>query len=131
MKTQRVIVLNDIHIPYHDQKSLAIALAYMKDNKPDVIILNGDIIDCYSVSSYRKDPARLQTFQDEINETKAFLAYLRETFKKARIYYTMGNHEKRIEKQIMDKLGKVWLRKPANISKSQCSNWAALILLWF
>lgn len=105
VKKERYVILNDIHIPYHDQKSLALVLAYLDDNKPDTIVLNGDIIDCYSASSYRKDPARLHTLQDEFNETIEFLSHIKKRYPRARIVYTMGNHEERIEKQILDKLG--------------------------
>ncbi|MHA2063497.1 MAG: metallophosphoesterase [Candidatus Thorarchaeota archaeon] len=99
----KAAILNDIHIPYHCQKGLAVAMEYLKDYKPRTIILNGDIIDCYSVSSHRKDPIRLHTFQDEVNETKDFLATLRKQHPSAFIFFVKGNHEDRIERFILDK----------------------------
>lgn len=100
---QRAIVLSDIHIPYHDQKALAVALAFAQDFKPDLIILNGDICDYYGASSYRKDPGRIDTLQDEISETRAFLKHVRDLFPNARIVYLKGNHEDRLERFILDK----------------------------
>lgn len=105
--TKTAVVLNDIHIPYHDQKALAVAIAYMQDINPDDIILNGDIIDFYNASSYKKDPARLHTLQDELNETKAFLKLLRTNHPTANIYYTEGNHETRLERLLLDKVSEL------------------------
>lgn len=92
-KIKKTVVLSDIHIPYHDQKALAVAISYMEDYKPDEIILNGDILDNYSCSSYRKDEARFIELQDELDEVKSFLSHLRELFPKAKMHYVSGNHE--------------------------------------
>lgn len=103
-KPTKAIILSDIHIPYHDVEALALALEYTKDKKPDHIVLAGDIMDCYQISSYIKDPGRIETFQDELEQTRSFMQLLRKTFPKARIDYLEGNHEHRLEKQILDKL---------------------------
>ena len=102
-KVTRAVVLSDIHIPYHDQGVLAIAMEYMLDYKPEHIVLNGDIVDFYTASSYRKDPLRIDTLQDEIDEVRAFLDLLREQHPKAKIDFTKGNHEARLEKFLLDK----------------------------
>lgn len=103
----KAIILSDIHIPYHCPKALKIALEYTKDYDPNVIILNGDIVDMYSVSSYRKDPIRINTLQDELNETRSFLNIVRNQHKKAAISYIAGNHEYRMEKFLLDKAGEL------------------------
>lgn len=102
-KVKKTAILSDIHIPYHCHTALGVAYSYLKDYQPDQIILNGDVIDNYSCSSYRKDESRLVQLQDELNETKAFLGLLRTTFPNAEIFYTNGNHEQRTEKTVMDK----------------------------
>jgi predicted phosphodiesterase len=96
----RCLVLSDIHIPYHDHAALGVALAYARDYRPTHIILNGDILDAHEVSSHPKDRHNVVTFQDEVNETRQFLRVLRQQHKKAQIYYTMGNHENRIERYL-------------------------------
>ena len=40
------LVLNDIHIPYHNREALILALKYGYEHKVNAIILNGDTIDC-------------------------------------------------------------------------------------
>ena len=107
VKLQRVVVLSDIHIPFHDQSALGAVMAYLEDLQPDGIVLAGDIIDCLAISSYRKDPARIHTFQDELNETQAFLALLRDTCPKAWIKYMMGNHEDRLERTVLDRIPEI------------------------
>ena len=91
----KVLILSDIHIPYHDETALAAAIAHGKKKKPDVVILNGDIGDFYGVSRHDKDPRR--SLSDELDAIRQFLFHLRAQFPKARILYKIGNHEARME----------------------------------
>jgi len=91
----RVLILSDIHIPYHDEVAVAAAIAHGRKKKPDVIILNGDIGDFYGVSRHDKDPRR--SLADELDAIRQFLFHLRKQFPNARILYKIGNHEARME----------------------------------
>ena len=91
----KVLILSDIHIPYHDEVAVAAAIAHGKKKKPDVVILNGDIGDFYGVSRHDKDPRR--SLSDELDAIRQFLFYLRQQFPNARILYKIGNHEARME----------------------------------
>jgi len=102
-KTKLAAVMNDIHIPYHDRKALAICLEYLREIKPHQIVLNGDIVDFYSVSKYMKDPMRIETLQSELDEARAFLTMVRREHPRAEIFFTMGNHEIRLEKFLIDR----------------------------
>jgi predicted phosphodiesterase len=90
------LVLADAHIPYHDRTALLTALEYGKSNGADTVLLNGDCLDCFSVSKWEKDP-RQRDFAAELETTRTFLGVLRETFPKARLIYKLGNHEERFE----------------------------------
>lgn len=92
----RTLILSDIHIPYHDEVALNAAIEYGRKNKPDIIILNGDIGDFYAVSRHDKDPRRC--LADELDAVRQFLFWLRKQFPKARIIYKIGNHEDRMER---------------------------------
>ena len=96
----RYLILSDVHIPYHDEESLSTALQWGLDNSIDTIILNGDIMDCYPVSSFIKDVA-MPTLREEIEMTVAFFAYIRDLFPTQPIYYKLGNHEERIKNFIL------------------------------
>lgn len=97
---QRAIVFSDIHIPYHDHGALAVAMEFARSYVPNVIVLNGDILDFHEVSSHPKDAHALVTFEDELSEGRQFLRALRAAHPKATIYYTMGNHEDRLQRYL-------------------------------
>lgn len=99
---QRALVLNDIHIPFHDEEALEAALEFGLKQKPTLVILNGDIADCYTISRWQTDP-RLRDFPSEVKDLKFFLAGLRKRFPKARIVYKLGNHEERYETIMLHK----------------------------
>jgi hypothetical protein len=85
-------VLNDIHFPYQDNTALSLALDYLRLVKPEIIILNGDILDCYSESSFTQDPSK-RKMKEEILIVRNFLDTLRKTFPTSRIIFKEGNHE--------------------------------------
>lgn len=95
----RVLILSDIHIPFHDEHALKVALSHGRDRKADLILLNGDIVDHYAISRWETNP-KLRDFPGEVRAARQFLKGLRDSFKKARIVYKRGNHEERWEKYL-------------------------------
>lgn len=91
----RILLLTDIHLPYHDEKALDTALTWGKGKNPNAIILNGDTIDMYQASRYIKD-RRLRDLAGELEMTREFLKQLKEEFD-CPIYFKIGNHEARWE----------------------------------
>jgi predicted phosphodiesterase len=89
----RILVLSDIHLPYHDERALDIAIDYGIKNKPNAIILNGDTMDMYQASRFIKDPT-LRNLAGEIEMTREFIQALKNEFS-CPIYFKMGNHEDR------------------------------------
>lgn len=100
--TKKILVLSDIHFPYHNAKALKAAIKYGIKEEVDCIILNGDILDFYALSDFSKDPSKPRLRQ-EIKLGKWFLNELRMAFPKAQIYYKIGNHEMRLERWLMVK----------------------------
>lgn len=94
---KKTLICNDFHIPYHDEKAVKCMMSFSKYYKPDDIIIAGDLMDCYGISKYSKNPQNKKTLKYEIGETKKFLSELRKQHKKASIVYLEGNHEKRLE----------------------------------
>ena len=91
----RILVLNDIHFPYHDEEALSIALNYGIEHKANAIILNGDTIDMYQASRFIRD-RRLRDIAGELEITRQFLELLKNEFN-CPIYFKIGNHEDRYE----------------------------------
>jgi len=98
----RVFKMADVHIPYHDRLAIEAAIKHAKTFNPDVILLNGDIADCYTVSQWLKDPTK-RDLDTEINLVRQFLEFVRKEFPKARIIYKWGNHEERWDINLIKK----------------------------
>jgi predicted phosphodiesterase len=97
---ERGIVLSDIHFPYHDKRALETAVQYAQNNKPDFILLNGDIVDFHQLSYFEKDPTRKNIVQ-ELEMLRGFLVNLKTFFPKTKIIFKVGNHEERYDRYLM------------------------------
>jgi predicted phosphodiesterase len=98
---KKLLVLSDIHIPYHDKTSLMLALREGKKENVDGILLNGDILDFYHLSKFSKDH-RKPTIKDEIQIFKFFVDQLKQRFPESTIYFKEGNHEIRLQRWLRD-----------------------------
>lgn len=90
----KIGVLSDIHFPFQDNTALQLALDELKRLNVDIIILNGDVMDCYQESEFLRDPDK-RKFKEEVAILKNFFSALRREFPKTRIIYKEGNHEYR------------------------------------
>lgn len=97
-----ILWMSDIHVPYHNEKAIELALDYGKDEKINTIFLGGDIMDFYQISRFDKNPT-LTSLKQEFEDTRQLFAYLRYRFPDALIYFKLGNHEIRWEKFLMKK----------------------------
>jgi predicted phosphodiesterase len=103
IKESRIAILSDIHFPYYHKAALNAAIGYLRKWKPNCILLNGDIIDMYQMSSFDKDP-RCRDVKYEIDMLRNFVIQLRNLFPHAKIVYKIGNHEERYEKAILQRI---------------------------
>lgn len=97
---RKLLVLSDIHIPYHNIQALTTAIQYGIDNGADGILLNGDTMDMYKHSRFIQDP-RKRDFKGELELTRQLLGVLRKQFPGAHIYWKDGNHDERWENWLM------------------------------
>lgn len=100
LKNGIVAVASDFHVPYHDKKAVETFINYCREVQPDMIVINGDLVDMYMLSRFAKGEGRNP--MSEIEEAREILATLRQDTK-ADIYYVIGNHEQRLEKTILTK----------------------------
>lgn len=99
---RKVLLLSDIHIPYHDVDAVKAAVKYGKEQGVDCVYLNGDILDMYQLSTHEKDP-RKTSLAGELEAAREFLAWLRYEFPTETIYFITGNHEYRMERYLFSK----------------------------
>jgi len=90
----RVLVLSDIHMPYHSMTALTATLKHGKARDCRMILLNGDTLDFHRLSRFQKDP-RARNAKQEIEAVVQFLDALDEWFPKARKIWKDGNHDER------------------------------------
>jgi predicted phosphodiesterase len=95
LDAKRLLVLSDIHIPYHNIDSLTCTFDYAKKEKPDAILLNGDTLDFFGLSKFVKDPKK-RSVAHELEAFKSLMDIIKKVFN-AKIYYKMGNHCERYE----------------------------------
>jgi hypothetical protein len=103
----RVLSLADLHIPYHNQAAVEAAVAFGKKLNPDVVLLNGDLCDFYSVSRWDRDPKK-RNFTAEVETCEDTLEWISSKFPKARKIFKKGNHEERYDKFIWQKAPELW-----------------------
>ena len=102
---KKVLILSDIHVPYHNIASITAALQYAKKSKPDALLLNGDTIDCHRLSRFIKDPKK-RNFKLELDTFKALFDIFEKELK-CKIYFKIGNHEERYEHFLYEKAGEL------------------------
>jgi predicted phosphodiesterase len=105
---RRVVVLSDIHLPYENKIHLRLALDFITDYRPDLLLLNGDILDAYDISDHQKDPSRAGTLQDEFDSSRWFFRAIDQLG--CDVVYVQGNHEQRLERMIANNRGLFKLR---------------------
>lgn len=102
---KQVLVLSDIHIPYHSIESLTAAFNYAKRLKPDAVLLNGDTIDFFGLSRYVREPGK-RDFAAELEAFREFFVILQRTFR-CKVYFKLGNHEERYNQFLWMKAGEL------------------------
>ena len=95
----RILLLSDIHLPYHDDDALMAALEFGLEKDVNCIYLNGDTMDMYQLSRHEKNPAN-RSFSYELDVCRTFLKGLRKMFPNAHVVYKIGNHDERYAKFI-------------------------------
>jgi len=95
------VLYGDTHEPFADADAVSIVHSVISDLQPDIVIHMGDLVDCYTISRFDKDPAiRLHGLQDEIDIARAHLQTLRVVAPASRIVLLEGNHEDRLRRVV-------------------------------
>ena len=102
---KKILILSDIHVPYHSIDAITAALQYAKKSKPDALLLNGDTIDCHRLSRFIKDPKK-RNFKLELDTFKSLFDVFEKELK-CKIYFKIGNHEERYEHFLYEKAGEL------------------------
>jgi len=96
---ERILVLNDLHVPYHDETKFHWVLENMK-GQVDMCVVAGDLSDLYSYSRYPKRHQRFTAVQEMVS-TAAAIVGMAEAFPK--VILMSGNHDERLRKHLVSR----------------------------
>jgi predicted phosphodiesterase len=98
---QIVAVANDFHVPFQDEAALALFKRFLRRERPDWLILNGDFHDFWEISRFDLTPRMGKEFREEIAIGKQILRSFRDILPRARITWIEGNHEFRLRRYLI------------------------------
>lgn len=113
---ENILVIADVHVPYHDKTALSIALDYGLKRGVDSIFILGDWLDFYSLSFFEKDPAK-RNLKKEVETNYTILSSIREKYGTIPITAKVGNHEERHERYLKVKAPELLDFEVLNISR--------------
>lgn len=95
---ERILCISDIHIPFN------LPVDLYKDYKGivDTIIINGDLLDCWSCSSY---PKKFKiNLDEELVLGRQFIIDLIDLISPKKVMFVLGNHEYRMQRYLSDRV---------------------------
>lgn len=101
-QVKRSLIIPDCHIPHHDGRSWLLMMKIAKSFHFDRLIILGDFLDLYSVSSHDKSPARQDNIKRDIEVANELLDEL-DTVNIPVKHFIHGNHENRLNRYIAGK----------------------------
>lgn len=91
-------VLNDIQYPFENKPVMKLVTDFVVNElKPDGVLLNGDIVDCYSISDFDRNPLSSATLEKEIRCAQRLMERLGNIPTKV---WLGGNHEDRLRRHV-------------------------------
>lgn len=86
-------IISDLHIPNHRMEPIRLAVAALKENKIDTLIINGDLLDNTPFTRFNVRRPSADDVRDWFDLAESIIEWLREQFPKARMLWTEGNHD--------------------------------------
>lgn len=99
-----IVAAGDFQFPFEDGDVFAAFLTFLASERPDKVVLTGDILDLTAASAFDRDPRLGMSIQDELQHAHDRLAEIRAAAgKNAKIIFIYGNHEARMSKWLARK----------------------------
>ena len=110
----RVNRSTNFHDPLHDRRAWDLAVQAAQKLQPESIVMLGDMLDLAPFGTYLTEPSLSYTTMPTLLELHWWCAQLRLAAPEAKIYYLEGNHEKRLQKQLIGQLPEAVELRPAD-----------------
>jgi len=91
-------ILCDPHNPYHDKETMRAVNPFLKELQPNYLVYNGDVNDFYQISSFDKNPDRINRMQEDLDSTTAMFGLHRNLMPNTVMIEVDGNHEDRLRR---------------------------------
>jgi predicted phosphodiesterase len=91
-------IINDLQIPWQDKSVLDLVLTFIEELKPHGVVMNGDVVDCYELSEFDKNPMVDYGLDREIDESRAVMGRLAKVTTER--WWIGGNHEDRLRRAL-------------------------------
>lgn len=101
---RRILSISDAHIPFNLQPDVLSSYAGIVD----VLIFNGDLLDCQSISSFPK-MYRIDLVE-EMKLARKYIVDVVNIVHPRQVYFNVGNHEKRLGRYLSERLNDDLLR---------------------
>ena len=102
----KVFCISDIHLPFHNKKSLEKIYSLLSQEKPTHVIQVGDLLDQYVFSKYPRSMG--YTPDNDVflgaEQAKTMWEKIRDLLPKAKCFQLLGNHDVRMAKRIQEKI---------------------------
>jgi predicted phosphodiesterase len=111
----KFIVAGCLHAPYIDPQAADWFVGNIERERPNVIVLNGDLLEAQPASRFKDKERHRYTIGQEYKAADEFLGRVHKAWNKAEIVLTMGNHDTnyyevdRVPPELMDVLD--WKRR--------------------
>lgn len=101
---EKALFVPDPHIPDNNPEVTRILFNFARWFQPHKCFIMGDVLDCYMLSKYAKNPLHEFTVQDELDMAAEFFRELVDSVgPKCELIWLLGNHEARFKKYIWSK----------------------------
>ena len=110
-----VVFAGDQHAPYEDRDLHLAFLSFLEETKPAKIVGLGDTLDNPAISRHRDNPAWSASAQECIQSGFNILADYREAAPDAEMDVLLGNHDIRLETELLSRAERMYGLKPAEI----------------
>lgn len=110
---EKILIISDAHIPYHDEGVIAHAFAKAKHLQVEAIVWLGDLLDHPTYSSWGVDDLST-THMRELDIAEGIIRMAAKIVR--RQYWSLGNHEERWFRKVGNQLGMEHLARVAGLS---------------
>lgn len=110
-----VVFVGDQHAPFQDVELHKRFCEFMNDQRPERVVLMGDLIDLPDISRHPSEPEWKATVQACLNAGGQILLDYRQANPTATMVKLPGNHLERLRRAVIDRLGEFYNLTPAKV----------------